>query len=132
MREDVMGVAKFEFTFDGSIKDFNKHLDDWVYTTSEGRRYKYKDPSPGFDFKVQRGDGMFTVPIIFEFKIDSNDDSTVDILSIGYVRNLIFFGKQAISELAFIGPFGYFLKAPRRDGWKDMMKLLDFLDYWIF
>ena len=117
-----MGVAKFEFTLDGSIKDFNKQLDDWLNTTTEGQRYKYKDPSPGFDIKLQRGIGILTAPIVFEFRIDSNYDSKVDILSIGYVRNFLFLGKSAISDKAIFGTL------PRRNGWNDMMKLLDFLD----
>lgn len=116
-----MGVAQFNFSFYGSVKDFNTQLDNWMQTTPEGRRYKYKNPSAGFYIKLQRGIGLLTAPILFEFRIDQDNGSSLNIIAIGYVRNFSLLWKSPISDKAILGAL------PRINGWKDMMKIFSFL-----
>ena len=117
-----MGVAQFNFPFQGTVKDFNNQLDNWLKTTPEGKRYRYKNPGSGFAIKLQRGIGLLTAPIFLEFGFGQENGTSIDIFAIGYVRNFAILGKSPISEKAAFGAL------PRRNGWKDMMKIFSFLD----
>lgn len=116
-----MVVARFDFLYYGSIKDFNAQINNWLNSTPEGRRYNYKKPDPDFYIKLQRGIGVLTAPIVFQFKIENEEASQLGIIAIGYIKTFTLFGKSSISNGALIGAI------PRRNGWADMTKLLSFL-----
>ena len=116
-----MSVANFRFSINGSKSDFIKRLNEWLAHTPEGKRYRIKNPSNESLVKIQRGLGLLTAPIIFEFNILKENGQLTEISVKGYIKFLIFFWKMDVSESALFGGL------PRRNGWKDMMKIMSFL-----
>ena len=89
-------------------------------STKEGKRYKAKDPEEGTILRIQRGKGFMTAPIVFEFKVGSVLGLDTEMLAKGYVQIMgLRSAKQDIRSDAKGGAI------PRRNGWKDMVKLLD-------
>ena len=116
-----MGVTVFKFAFNGSKEQFLERVRDWIVTTTEGQRYKVKKPSPGTILMIQRGVGAITAPIIMEFKVGSELGLSTEMLARGYVRAFaIGRFKKDLRPDAIGGGL------PRRNGWKDMLKILDF------
>ena len=117
-----MGVTVFKFEFPGSVDEFVEKVNTWVTSTEEGKRYHTKDNDEDTILKIQRGKNVLTAPIVFEFRIGSAIGHPIDILVRGYVR---MFGlsryKQDLRSDAMLGAL------PRRNGWKDMLKLLDYV-----
>ena len=115
-----MGITVFKFSFPGSEEQFVEKVNEWMTITKEGQRYKIKDPEEGTILRIQRGKGVMTAPIIFEFKVGSVLGLATEILAKGYVKAGGLSGaKQDINPGAKFGAL------PRRNGWKDMLKLLD-------
>ena len=114
-----MGVTVFRFDFPGSTEQFVEKVNEWMITTTEGNRYKAKDPEEGTILKIQRGMGALTAPIIFEFKVGSEGLST-EMLARGYIH--VFALKKVKQDLR---PDAKGAALPRRNGWKDMLKLLN-------
>lgn len=121
-----MGTATFKFNFEGNKESLMNKIETWLTTTTEGKRYSKKNPAPGSFLKIQRGKGFWTAPIVIEFDLLNETGSATEILVKGYVVTLLLFlipiGRASFSESAKIGGL------PRRNGWKDMMKILDFLN----
>jgi len=117
-----LGVTVFKFEFPGSEEQFVEAVNSWMASTIEGKRYKVREPKQGMFLKIQRGMGILTAPIVFEFEIGSVLGLSTEVLARGYIK---MFGlnrfKQGLSSDAMSGAL------PRRNGWKDMVKLLDFL-----
>jgi hypothetical protein len=105
----LLGVTVFRFDFPGSTEQFVEKANEWMSTTKEGKRYRAKDPEEGSILKIQRGKGAMTAPIIFEFKVAR-----------GYIH--VFALKKVKQDLR---PDAKGAALPRRNGWKDMLKLLD-------
>ncbi len=117
-----MGVTVFKFEFPSSVDEFVEKVNTWATSTEEGKRYHTTDNDEDTILKIQRGKGVLTGPIVFEFRIGSAIGPSIDILVRGYVR---MFGlsryKQDLRSDAMSGAL------PRRNGWKDMLKLLDYV-----
>jgi len=122
IEEAELGVTVFKFEFPGSEEQFIEAVNSWITSTAEGSRYKFKQPTRDTFLKIQRGMGVLTAPIVVEFEMGSVLGLSTEVLAKGYVR---MFGlnrfKQSLSSDAMSGAL------PRRNGWKDMMKLLDYL-----
>ena len=120
--DSELGVTVFKFEFPGSVEDFVEKVNNWMTFTEEGSRYQIKNKDEDMILKIQRGMGVLTAPIVFEFRIGSVIGLSIDVLVRGYTSlfglNML---KQGISSDALIGAL------PRRNGWKDMLKLLDHL-----
>jgi hypothetical protein len=115
-----MGVTAFKFSFPGSTEQFIEKAHNWLTTTKEGKRYQVKEPDEGTILKLQRGKGFMTAPIIFEFKVGSVLGLSTELFARGYVHVMALKSmKQDIRPDAKGGAI------PRRNGWKDMVKLLD-------
>lgn len=115
-----MGITAFKFSFPGSTEQFMEKANNWLTTTKEGKRYKVKEPDEGTILKLQRGKGLMTAPIIFEFKVGSVLGLSTEMFARGYVHVMALRSiKQDIRPDAKGGAI------PRRNGWKDMVKLLD-------
>ncbi|MGD2072827.1 MAG: hypothetical protein PVG65_05000 [Candidatus Thorarchaeota archaeon] len=115
-----MGVTVFKFDFPGSSEKFVEKVNEWMTITKEGGRYKIKEPEEGTILRIQRGRGLMTAPIVFEFKVGSVLGLATEMLAKGYVKMGGLGGaKQDIKTDAKLGAI------PRRNGWKDMLKLLD-------
>lgn len=115
-----LGETVFRFEFPGSVDQFIEKVDSWMKSTKEGSRYKTKDPEEGTVLKIQRGKGLMTAPIVFEFKVGGVIGLTTEMLARGYVK------------VAGLGSIRQDIRAdakggaiPRRNGWKDMLKLLN-------
>jgi hypothetical protein len=115
----LLGVTVFRFDFPGSTEQFVEKANEWMSTTKEGKRYRAKDPEEGSILKIQRGKGAMTAPIIFEFKVGSVGLST-EMFARGYIH--VFALKKVKQDLR---PDAKGAALPRRNGWKDMLKLLD-------
>ncbi len=115
----VLGVTVFRFDLPGSTEQFVEKVNEWMITTTEGNRYKAKDPEEGTILKIQRGMGALTAPIIFEFKVGSEGLST-EMLARGYIH--VFALKKVKQDLR---PDAKSAALPRRNGWKDILKLLN-------
>ena len=117
-----LGVTVFKFEFPSSVDEFVEKVNTWATSTEEGKRYHTTDNDEDTILKLQRGKGVLTGPIVFEFRIGSAIGPSIDILVRGYVR---MFGlsryKQDLRSDAMLGGL------PRRNGWKDMLKLLDYV-----
>lgn len=117
-----MGVTVFKFEYPGSEDQFIEAVNSWITSTIEGNRYQVREPNQGMFLKIQRGKGVLTAPIVVEFEIGSVLGLSTEVLSRGSVK---MFGlnmfKQDLRSDAVLGAL------PRRNGWKDMMKLLDHL-----
>ncbi|MFX0211997.1 MAG: hypothetical protein ACFFDT_38840 [Candidatus Hodarchaeota archaeon] len=120
-----MGETIFEFTFKGNKDLFLKKMDTWLTTTTEGNRYRVKTPISTSILTIQRGKGFFTAPIVMEFYIEAEKEDLTDMVTKGYIHPFAIgplkFGKSSILADAKAGAL------PRRNGWKDMLKLLDFV-----
>ena len=117
-----MGVTVFKFEFPGSVDEFTEKVNTWVTSTEEGNRYHTIDNDEDTILKIQRGKGVLTGPIVFEFRIGSAIGPSIDILVRGYVRMFALSRyKQDLRSDAMLGAL------PRRNGWKDMLKLLDYV-----
>ncbi|MHA2191606.1 MAG: hypothetical protein ACXACG_16850 [Candidatus Thorarchaeota archaeon] len=117
-----MGVTVFRFDLPGSTEQFVEKVNEWMFSTTEGKRYRTKDPEEGTILKIQRGKGALTAPIIFEFKVGSEGLST-EMLARGYIH--VFALKKVKQDLR---PDAKGSALPRRNGWKDMLKLLNHAD----
>jgi hypothetical protein len=115
----VLGVTVFRFNLPGTTEQFVERVNEWMLTTTEGKRYQVKDPEEGTILKIQRGMGALTAPIIFEFKVGSIGLST-EMLARGYIH--VFALKKVKQDLR---PDAKSAALPRRNGWKDMLKLLN-------
>ena len=117
-----LGVTIFKFEFPGSEEQFIEAVNSWRTSTIEGNRYQVKKPEQGTLLKFQRGKGILTGPIVIEFEIGAALGLSTDVLARGYVK---MFGirshKRDLRSDAMYGSL------PRRNGWKDMLKLLDFV-----
>jgi hypothetical protein len=115
-----MGVTVFKFSFPGSSEQFVEKVNEWMTITKEGGRYKINDPEEGAILRIQRGRGLMTAPIVFEFKVGSVLGLDTEMLARGYVQ---MGGLRAVKQ--DINPDAKVGGIPRRNGWKDMLKLLD-------
>ena len=117
-----MGVTVFKFEFPSSVDEFVEKVNAWATSTEEGKRYHTTDNDEDTILKIQRGKGVLTGPIVFEFRIGSAIGPSIDILVLGYVRMFdLSRYKQDLRSDAMLGAL------PRRNGWKDMLKLLDYV-----
>lgn len=117
-----MGVTAFKFSFPGSTEQFIENVNNWLNNTKEGNRYKLKEPEEGTILKLQRGKGFMTAPIIFEFKVGSVLGLSTEMFARGYVHAMALKSmKQDLRPDALGGAI------PRRNGWKDMVKLLEYV-----
>ncbi len=122
--EDIeLGVTVFNFEFPGSVEEFVEKVNTWMTSTEEGNRYHTKHHDDDTILKIQRGKGVLTGPIVFEFRIGSVIGLSIDLLVRGYVSmfSLSSFKRDLRSDAMFGA-------LPRRNGWKDMLKLLDYVD----
>jgi len=104
------------------VEEFVKKVNTWMTSTEEGNRYYDKHHDEDTILKIQRGKGVLTGPIVFEFRTGSAIGPSIDILVRGYVRMFGLSGyKQDLRSDAITGAL------PRRNGWKDMLKLLDYV-----
>ncbi len=117
-----MGVTVFKFEFPGSEEQFIEAVNSWMASTVEGNRYNIKESEQGVLLKIQRGMGILTGSIVVEFDIGSVLGLSTEVLARGYVK---MFGigshKRGFQSDAIYGAL------PRRNGWRDMLKLLDFI-----
>lgn len=117
-----MGVTVFTFTYDGDTDQFLERVHSWMATTTEGRRYRITDSTSGSIMTIKRGKGFLTAPIIFEFYTSSFLGFSAEVIVRGYVRAFAIGGiKWSLSQDSLLGGI------PRRNGWEDMMKMLDFV-----
>ncbi len=118
-----MGVTVFKFEFPGSTEQFIEKVSAWMTATNEGKRYHVTNPEEGTILKIQRGKGLMTAPIIFEFEIGSAIGLSTDFLARGYIH--VFALKRIKQDLRSDAKVS---GLPRRNGWKDMLKLLDHVE----
>ena len=121
IEEAELGVTVFKFEFPGSEEQFIEAVNSWITSTAEGGRYQFKKPTRDTFLKIQRGMGVLTAPIVVDFEIGSVLGLSTEVLARGYVKMFGLNIKQSLSSDAMAGAL------PRRNGWKDMMKLLDYL-----
>lgn len=122
LEETKLGVTVFKFEFPGSEDQFIAAVRSWMTSTVEGNRYEVREPSRGMFLKIQRGMGVLTAPIIIEFEIGSVLGLSTEVLARGYVK--MFALKRFKQDLRSDAVSG---ALPRRNGWKDMVKLLEHL-----
>jgi hypothetical protein len=120
MEEIELGVTVFEFEFPESPELFIELVREWMTTTKEGNRYIIKDPEEGLFLKIQRGKGVMTAPIVLEFKVGAVLGLPTEMKVRGYVH--VFGLKNFKQDLR---PDAKITAIPRRNGWKDMLKLLN-------
>ncbi len=122
--EDIeLGVTVFKFEFLGSPEQFIEIVSEWMTSTKEGKRYVVKDPEEGTVLKIQRGKGFMTAPIVIEFKEGAALGLPTEMQVRGYVH---VFGLKNIKQ--DLRPDAKITAIPRRNGWKDVLKLLDYAD----
>ncbi|MFW9907841.1 MAG: hypothetical protein ACFFEF_04640 [Candidatus Thorarchaeota archaeon] len=120
-----MGVTIFKFSFPGDSKLLVDRIHHWMNSTPEGNRYNLHKRTPGSVICLKRGMGLITAPIVFEFHIMAESEEHSDVYAIGYARA---FGigpitglKSSLKADALTGTL------PRRNGWKDMIKVIDYI-----
>jgi len=125
----MMGMTTLYFTFNGSKEEFLGRTNDWLTLTTEGKRYRIKSTKNYTILKIKRGLGFFTAPIIMEFNISSQMENSLKMFVNGYVVNMLFIiplGKLSlVPSVSSISSF--FGGLPRTNGWKDMVKLLEYI-----
>lgn len=101
-------------------------IQNWVETTTEGRRYRIKSPAIGFppDLILQRGQGILTAPIFIEFTF-SELAGTTQIHVRSYLRTSFFPFSRMNLQLPI--KRGLLARIPRRNASRDLQKLLAFL-----
>lgn len=120
MEDLELGVTAFKFEFPDSPEQFTQTVNDWLTSTKEGNRYMIKDSEEGTLLKIQRGKGVMTAPIVLEFKVGAALGLPTEIQVNGYVH--VFGLKNFRQDLR---PDAKITAIPRRNGWKDMLKILD-------
>ncbi|MGY5859201.1 MAG: hypothetical protein RTU63_07520 [Candidatus Thorarchaeota archaeon] len=118
-----MGVTIFRFEYPGNPEQFTKIVNEWMTSTKEGKRYIGQDSEEGMVLKIQRGKGFMTAPIVIEFIEGAALGLPTEIQMRGYVH---VFGLRNIKQ--DLRPDAKITAIPRRNGWKDMLKLLDYAD----
>lgn len=118
-----MGVTVFKFEYPDSPEQFTEMVNEWMISTKEGKRYILQDSEEGTVLKIQRGKGIMTAPIILEFKVGAALGIPTEMQVRGYVH--VFGLKNFKQDLR---PDAKITTIPRRNGWKDMLKLLDYSD----
>ena len=112
----------FKFSFPSSEDQLVESIKSWMTSTIEGNRYRVYVPGRGMFLRIQRGSGVLTAPIVIDFEVGSALGLSTEVLARGYVKMFSLRGfKQDLRSDALTGAL------PRRNGWKDMLKLLDFL-----
>ena len=122
--EDIeLGVTIFNFEFPKSPEQFVKVVNEWMTSTKEGKRYLAEDSEGGTVLKIQRGKGIITAPIVLEFEVGAVLGLPTEMQVRGYVHPLGLKNyRQDLRSDAMSTAI------PRRNGWKDMIKLLDYAD----
>ena len=118
-----MGVTVFKFEYPDSPEQFTEMVNEWMISTKEGKRYILQDSDECTVLKIQRGKGIMTAPIILEFKVGATLGIPTEMQVRGYVH--VFGLKNFRQDLR---PDAKITAIPRRNGWKDMLKLLDYAD----
>lgn len=121
MENAELGVTVFKFGYPSSPEQFIEKVSEWMRSTTEGNRYIIKDPEDGIILKIQRGKGHLTAPIVIEFRHGPVLGIPTEIQVTGYVS---FFGLNYFKQ--DLRPDAMTSIVPRRNGWKDMLRLLDF------
>ncbi|MFW9794530.1 MAG: hypothetical protein ACFFEE_09520 [Candidatus Thorarchaeota archaeon] len=115
------GVTVFKFDYPASPEQFIATVREWMALTKEGIHYIMKNPEEDTILKIQRGRGLITAPIVFEFKVRAASSRHTEIIVVGYVKMFAINRlRQALKPDATIGLL------PRRNGWKDMLKLIEY------
>jgi len=100
-------------------------MDAWLTTTKEGKRYRVKKPISTSILTLQSNRYGVFIPIVMEFYIIEEKEDFADMTAKGNIHPFaigpIKFGKSTIREdaKAFV--------LPRRNGWKDLLKILEFV-----
>lgn len=126
-----MGKTLYQFKYDGSKQSFLNKIDSWKANTTEGKRYRPSKVKNDAIACIQRGKGMLTAPIFYDFFVTSEDENQIDVQIKGYVKNVLMpgisIGNSPIKEnSSFLIPRAW--KRPRLNGWRDMIKLLDYFE----
>ncbi|MFW9891657.1 MAG: hypothetical protein ACFFFO_05610 [Candidatus Thorarchaeota archaeon] len=116
-----LGVTVFKFEFPGSPKQFIERVREWMTLTKEGSRYQIKDLEEDTFLKIQRGKGIVTAPIVFEFKVGAILGLSTEIIAVGYIK--VFSIPRLKQDLRPDANLGLL---PRRNGWKDMLRLIEY------
>ena len=122
--EDIeLGVTIFNFEFPKSPEQFVKVVNEWMTSTKEGKRYLAEDSEGDTVLKIQRGKGIITAPIVLEFEVGAVLGLPTEMQVRGYVHP---FGLKNYRQ--DLRSDAMSTAIPRRNGWKDMIKLLDYAD----
>lgn len=118
-----LGVTVFKFEFPGSPEQFIETVEEWMTLTKEGNRYYIKDHEEDTLLKIQRGKGIVTAPIVFEFKVGAALGLPTEMIVICYVE--LFSMRRFLQDLRPDAHLGFI---PRRNGWNDILKLLYYVN----
>jgi hypothetical protein len=110
-----------KFSFNQSMEHLNERIQDWLSATPEGNRYRKVTPKSGEILKLKRGRGFWTAPIYLEFWATPTPEGPLTVQVNGYILAMLI-QKQSLDGTARFGGL------PRRNGWKDLMKLLSHLN----
>ncbi|MFQ5981658.1 MAG: hypothetical protein ACE5OZ_26225 [Candidatus Heimdallarchaeota archaeon] len=122
----IFGVTVFEFTFNGPQDLFLQKLSNWL-STKDGKRYKLKTPLDAAIAVIQKADWWDWIVIEFFIRKDTRDKSKL--MAQGYTRpiGMSFIPRwtERLRNDIQWWKLGY--SRTKRNGWKDVLKILDFM-----
>ncbi len=122
----IFGKTAFEFSFNGSSELFLQKLNKWL-GAQEGRGYQLKRPSGAGFVTIQKGSWLDW--IIIDFFLQEKTMGKSDWIVQGYTRpiGLVFIPRWTERLRNDIGWWSLGYSRPKRNGWNDLLKLLEFM-----